>query len=69
MQNVNLKIEGMGCGACVKKVAGALASVPGTHVEEVKVGSATCSIDPATASKEQLVQAVTAAGFSVTEAR
>ena len=67
MQSVNLKIDGMGCGACVRKVAAALNSVPGTRVEDVTVGSATCLIDRQAASADQLVEAVTAAGYSATE--
>ena len=69
MEQVTLNIDGMGCGACVRKVEGALRAVPGTRVEKVQVGSATCLIDPATASAEQLVRAVTAAGYSAAQTR
>ena len=68
MEKVKLNVQGMSCGGCVRHVTQALAAVPGTRVEEVKVGSATVEIDPRTASKEALLAAVRKAGFEASEA-
>jgi copper chaperone len=38
---LNLKIDGMHCDACVRRVTQALGKVPNTHVDRVQVGSAT----------------------------
>jgi copper chaperone CopZ len=58
-----LKIEGMHCGACVRKVSEALKAVPGVTVNDVHVGTATVSADAAQAA-EQAIAAVSKAGFS-----
>lgn len=68
MEQVKLNVRGMSCGGCVRHVTQALAGVPGTRVEEVKVGSATVEIDPQKASKEALFAAVRKAGFEASEA-
>lgn len=40
MAEIRLRIDGMHCGACVRRVSQALASTPGVAVEEVRVGAA-----------------------------
>ena len=40
MAEITLKIDGMHCGSCVKRVSQALVSVPGVTVNEVRVGAA-----------------------------
>ena len=49
MAEFTLRIDGMHCGACVKRVTQALASVEGVVVNEVRVGAArlTANLDPA----------------------
>jgi copper chaperone len=49
MAEFTLHIDGMHCGACVKRVTQALAAVEGVVVNEVRVGAArlTSSQDPA----------------------
>jgi copper chaperone len=49
MPEFSLKIDGMHCGSCVRRVNQALASVPGVVVKEVRVGAArfTSDGDPA----------------------
>ena len=37
---LELSIEGMHCGACVRRVTNALQTVPGVQVNSVEVGSA-----------------------------
>ena len=43
MPEYKLKIDGMHCGACVRRVSQALAATPGVVVNEVGVGTATLS--------------------------
>jgi copper chaperone len=63
MQTVNLRISGMGCGACVSKVTTALKGLSGVTVEHVAVGSARATIDSSKASPKQLVDALAGVGF------
>ena len=60
MATLTLKIENMHCGSCIRNVTKALNTVPGTHAEEVRLGSARIST---TSGPEQVQQALTAAGF------
>ncbi len=45
MSEIVLNIEGMHCGACVRRVSQALERVPGAHVEEVRIGAARLKAD------------------------
>jgi copper chaperone CopZ len=45
MAEFTLRIDGMHCGSCVKRVGQALASVEGAKVEEVRLGAARISYD------------------------
>jgi copper chaperone CopZ len=49
MAEFKLQIDGMHCGACVRRVTQALASTEGIVVDEVRVGAArfSSSLDPA----------------------
>lgn len=40
MSEITLTIDGMHCGACVKRVTQTLQRVPETEVEEVRIGAA-----------------------------
>jgi len=40
MSEVTLNIDGMHCGACVKRVTQALQHIPGAEVLEVRIGAA-----------------------------
>jgi copper chaperone len=40
LSEITLSIEGMHCGACVRRVTQALQRVPETEVEEVRIGAA-----------------------------
>jgi copper chaperone CopZ len=62
-RSLTLAIQGMHCGGCVRRVTNALASVPGTKVEVVQVGSAELSYDPTATSPEQITAAIDAIGF------
>jgi copper chaperone len=49
VSEITLKIDGMHCGSCVRRVSQALAGVAGVKVNEVRVGAArlTSIEDPA----------------------
>jgi copper chaperone len=68
MTRTTLKIEGMSCGHCVNAVRSALADVEGVAVEEVGIGSATVSYDPAQVSPQKIVEAVSEAGYGAAPA-
>jgi copper chaperone len=63
-QTIRLKIEGMHCDACVRRVTQALSAVRGVRVESVTVGSALVVVDPGQVSPQQIVAAVNAIGFT-----
>ncbi len=61
-----LSIEGMHCGACVRRVRAALDKIPGVTVGEVAIGKAAGTLE--TASLEAVAAAVTQAGYPATPA-
>lgn len=61
---IQLKIDGMHCDGCVRRVTQALGALDGVRVESVVVGSAAVSVDPAKASPEQVTAAVDRIGFT-----
>jgi copper chaperone len=64
MENtLNLAIEGMHCGACVRRVTSALQSVAGVAVSSVEVGSAKVVFDAAETSAEDITAALDRNGF------
>lgn len=65
MDRVTMNINGMSCGHCVSAVKGALAALDGVQVEQVTVGQATVSYDPAATSAERIAQAVADEGYTV----
>ena len=66
-QELSLRINGMHCGACVRRVTSALEKVPGLKVKSVEVGSASVSFDPAQAKPGDIVAAVNHIGFQASE--
>ena len=65
MNRIKLKIDGMSCGHCVSAVDKALKGVNGVQVEQVAVGSATVSYDPATTSADRITKAIEDEGYTV----
>jgi copper chaperone CopZ len=64
MAEFTLAIDGMHCGACVRRVGQALSAVEGVTVNEVRVGAARLTaVEPATAA-EAAIAAVNGAGFT-----
>jgi|CXWL01.1.fsa_nt_gi copper chaperone CopZ len=64
MNTIDLQVDGMTCGACVKHVTQALQSLPGVNaaVVDLAAGRASVSAD-ATQSGARLVAALEAAGY------
>ncbi len=50
----------MHCGSCIRRVTQTLNALPGTHAEEVRVGSARITTE---AAPEQVQQTLTEAGY------
>lgn len=65
MRQHTLQIDGMSCGHCVSRVQKALAKVVGVHVDQVEIGSARVTYDPAAVSFQSLRLAVEDAGFDL----
>ena len=66
MTSLTLQIDGMSCGHCVAAVKGALARVDGVNVEQVEIGNARVSYDPARATREAILDAVNDEGYVAT---
>jgi copper chaperone CopZ len=58
---LTLAIDGMHCGACVKRVKTALEKVPGVHVGDVAIGRA--EVDVGDASVADVLAALEKAGY------
>jgi copper chaperone len=64
---VELKVEGMTCGGCVKSIKNALGARAGVSNTEANLESklVTIEFDPAVIQRDGLVQAIEDAGFDV----
>jgi copper chaperone len=62
---LGLSIEGMHCGACVRRVTDALGKIDGVEVNSVEVGSANVTFDPEQVAAEKIAGAVNRIGFTV----
>jgi copper chaperone CopZ len=58
-----LKVEGMHCGGCVKRVQGALEKLEGVVLEKVDIGKVLGTFDSSEVDVGALVNAVTKAGY------
>lgn len=58
---LTLAIDGMHCGACVKRVRTALVKVPGVRVGDVAIGEATVTLDGV--AEADVVAALEKAGY------
>jgi copper chaperone CopZ len=64
MAEFMLKIDGMHCGSCVRRVTQALAAVEGVTVNEVSIGAARLASNLDLAPVELAVAALAKAGFA-----
>ncbi len=67
MSETTIKIGGMSCGGCVRKISGLLQALPGVEQAEVllEVGEARVRFDPAMVTVAAMRELVDAAGFEV----
>ena len=64
MAEINLRIDGMHCGACVRRVTNALQGVEGSTVEAVRLGAARIHTTNDSVSAQSLIDVVVKAGYS-----
>ena len=60
---MKLKIDGMHCDACVRRVTAALQKLPTVAVDRVTVGEADLVFDVSRLQTNQIIEAVDAIGF------
>ena len=67
MEKIELKVEGMTCGGCVKSVQNALQAHDGVDQAkaDLEAKQVTIDFDPAVIQRAGLVQAIEDAGFDV----
>jgi copper chaperone CopZ len=63
MSEFTLHIEGMHCGACVRRVGQALSSTEGVEVKEVRVGAARLASAQDPPPVDRAIAALAAAGY------
>ena len=61
--NIDLRIDGMHCGACVRRVTQSLQAVPGASVEEVRIGAARLKLQP-NANVDTVIAGLAKAGYT-----
>ncbi len=64
MAEVNLVIEGMHCGACVRRVTQTIAGAGPYAVEEVRLGAARFVAEDTAAAIDAVIAALGKAGFT-----
>jgi copper chaperone len=63
MAKITLRIDGMHCGACIRRVTQSLRAVAGADVEEVRLGAARVKLADG-ASANALIAGLCKAGFA-----
>ena len=64
MAEITLEIDGMHCGACVRRVTQALAATEGATVNEVQIGKAKLNYSQDPAPVEAAIAALAKIGFT-----
>ncbi len=64
MAEITLRIDGMHCGSCIRRVSDALASTDGVRVEEVRLGAARLSVPADSSPADRAIAALAKAGYS-----
>lgn len=64
MAEFTLRIDGMHCGSCVRRVTQALQGTEGLTVKEVRIGAARLESDQDPAPVDQAIAALARAGYS-----
>jgi copper chaperone len=61
---LTLRIDGMHCGSCIRRVSQALAGAKGIKVQEVRLGAARFSSSEEPATVEHAIAALAEAGYT-----
>ncbi len=64
MAEFTLRIDGMHCGSCVRRVSQALAGIPGIVVEQVGLGAARLTTDEDPPPLGLAIAAIAKAGYA-----
>jgi copper chaperone len=64
MAEFSLRIDGMHCGSCIRRVSQALGSLQGIQVKEVRLGAARLSSSQEDAAADVALAALAKAGYS-----
>ena len=64
MAEYTLRIDGMHCGSCMRRVSHALVSTPGIVVDEVRIGAARVSSDENPPPLGLAIAAIAKAGYT-----
>jgi copper chaperone CopZ len=64
MAEFTLRVDGMHCGSCIRRVSQALASMNGVQVKEVRVGAARLASTEDPPPVELAVAALAKAGYT-----
>lgn len=64
MSEFTLRIDGMHCGSCIRRVTQALASTEGLKVGEVRLGAARVEAEDSGAAPQRAIAALAQAGYS-----
>ena len=64
MAEYTMKIDGMHCGSCMRRVSHALAATPGIAVNEVRIGAARVSSDENPPPLGLAIAAIAKAGYT-----
>jgi copper chaperone len=62
-QQAKLKIDGMHCDACVRRLRIALEKLPSLHINDIAVGSTSVTYNPAETTSQQIGTAIEKIGF------
>ncbi len=65
MTTKDIRIEGMHCNHCTMAVKNELSKIPGLHVKEVRIGSASLEYEESVVTPEKIKEAVEEAGYAV----
>ena len=68
MKKLEMNIDGMTCGHCVRAVSQALGGLEGVQVEQVQVGKAVVNYDETRLSGDRIAEVVEDAGYAVASA-
>jgi copper chaperone len=63
MSEFILRVDGMHCGACIRRVSQALAGAEGLEVKEVRVGAARVATEEGAEAVDRAVVALAKAGY------